>query len=344
MTNQNPLTLPGQPSEPAKINPAAGSPVQVNVHSNGTTAIRKPATTAFQFHKAVKQNAKCRLAISGPSGAGKTYTLLKIATELGGRIAVVDTEHGSASKYADTFQFDVLELDSFDPDSIPELIKSAAEAGYAVLIFDSLSHFWTGKGGELDQVDNITARSRSGNSFAAWREVSPKHNRMVDAMISAPIHILVSLRVKTEWVMETNRDGKMVPRKIGLQPVMRDGIEYEFDVCGDMDQENKLVISKSRCPTLNAQVFSKPGAEVARMLKDWLGVSSAEPAVNSQSEKPWKTVREMKHAFALVREQIGEVVFLGELEKAGVKDCGQFRTSDQALACYASLISKREVA
>jgi hypothetical protein len=321
-------------------------PVSRNESHSNTTPIRKAAGQAFQFHKAVKQNAKCRLAISGPSGAGKTYTLLKIATELGGPIAVVDTEHGSASKYADLFQFDVLELDRFDPDAVPDLIRSAAAAGYAVLIFDSLSHFWTGKDGELDQVDNITARSKAGNSFAAWREVSPKHNRMVHAMISAPIHILVSLRVKTEWVMERDeRTQKMAPRKIGLAPVMRDGIEYEFDVFGDMDQENKLVITKSRCPALNGQVYSKPGAEVAEILKQWLGVSlPAQPDNSPASEKPWKTVREMKEAFSRIREQLGEVTYLDELERAGVKDCGQFRTSEQALACYTALTQKREVA
>ena len=126
------------------------------------------------------------------------------------------------------------------------------------------------------------------NGFAAWREVTPKHNRMIDAMLSAPIHILVSMRVKTEWVMETEeRTGKTKPRKIGLQPVMRDGIEYEFDVCGDMDQENTLQITKSRCPRLSGGVFPKPGREVVEILKEWLR-SEAAPSHDPQpsSEAP----------------------------------------------------------
>src|ERR1700756_2425645 len=106
-----------------------------------------------QFRKAVKHGAKLRLAVCGPSGSGKTYTLLKLASELGGPIAVIDTERGSASKYADLFEFDVLELDSFDPVSLIEIIDKAAKAGYRVLCIDSLSHFWTGKNGELDKVD-----------------------------------------------------------------------------------------------------------------------------------------------------------------------------------------------
>ncbi len=102
---------------------------------------------------------------------------------------------------------------------------------------------------------------------------------MIDAMISAPIHILVSMRVKTEWVVEKDdRTGKSTPRKVGLQPVMRDGIEYEFDVCGDMDQENTLVITKSRCPKLSGGVFQKPGGEVAEVLKTWLVSGEAQPA------------------------------------------------------------------
>ena len=225
----------------------------------------------LHFRKAVKHDAKVRLAITGPSGSGKTYTLLKLATELGGPIAVVDTERGSAEKYADLFEFDTLPLESFSPDLVPRLIEAAVAQGYRSLIIDSLSHFWNGTDGELDQVEQVKRRLRD-NGFAAWREVTPKHNRMIDAMLGAPIHILVSLRVKTEWVVETDlRTGKTKPRKIGLQPVMRDGIEYEFDICGDMDHENTLVITKSRCPKLAGGVFPKPGEELAGVLKQWLG-------------------------------------------------------------------------
>src|SRR5229473_7513247 len=120
-----------------------------------------------EFRKALKHGAKLRLAICGPSGSGKTYTLLKLATELGGPIAVVDTERGSARKYADLFEFDVLELDSYDPRKLVDMIDAAAQAGYQVLCIDSLSHFWMGKDGELDQVDRIARRQQANNSFAA---------------------------------------------------------------------------------------------------------------------------------------------------------------------------------
>ena len=236
-------------------------------------AVSRPVP--LEFRRAVKRDAKVRLALTGPSGSGKTYTLLKIASELGGPIALVDTERRSAEKYADLFEFDTLPLESFSPDLVPRLIETAVAQGYRVLIIDSLSHFWTGTDGELDQVEKVKRRLRD-NGFAAWREITPKHNRMIDAMLSAPIHILVSMRVKTEWVLETEeRTGKTKPRKIGLQPVMREGIEYEFDVCGDMDQENTLQITKSRCPKLSGGVFPKPGKELADALKEWLGSEAA---------------------------------------------------------------------
>lgn len=345
-----------------------GAPALVATANNSTAThngnTTKPA--AFTFRKAVKYDAKLRMALAGPGGSGKTYTLLKLATELGGRIAVVDTEHGSASKYADEFSFEVLELDSFDPGIVPALIAEVAAQGFSTLIIDSLSHFWNGNNGELDQVDQISARSRSGNSFAAWRQVSPKHNAMVDAMISAPIHILVSMRVKTEWVVEKDDKGKSVPRKVGMQPIMRDGIEYEFDVCGDMDQENNMIVTKSRCSTLAGKVCGKPGREVALVLRSWLASPDPKPVTmapaptaapptgtiaaaaqvaeqkiasgNPQSACPWTTFGEMKRIFAELREKVGEVEYLQEMERHGWKTVNDIRSKPMAIDCYHHLL------
>jgi hypothetical protein len=125
------------------------------------------------------------------------------------------------------------------------------------------------------------------NSFAAWKEVTPLHNALIDRIISAPVHILASMRSKTEWIIDRDeRTGKTAPRKVGLAPVMRDGIEYEFDVCGDMDQENTLVITKSRCPKLAGGVFPKPGKELADLLKEWLGGVPIEPVLAEASNDP----------------------------------------------------------
>src|ERR1700722_6351322 len=249
------------------------------------------------FRRAVKYDAKLRFAVCGPSGSGKTYTLLQLGTELGGPVALIDTERGSASKYADLFEFDVLELDSYDPLRLIEIIDEAAKKGYRVLCIDSLSHFWIGKDGELDKVDRAARRMQTPNSFAAWKEVTPLHNALIDKIISAPLHILASMRSKTEWIIDRDeRTGKTTPRKVGLAPVMRDGIEYEFDVCGDMDQENTLLITKSRCPKLAGGGFPNPGQEVAGVLKEWLGgvrLENVEP--EPESETPVTPVEPKKN-------------------------------------------------
>ena len=254
-----------------------------------------------QFRKAVKHGAKLRFAVCGPSGSGKTYTLLKLATELGGPIALIDTEHGSASKYADIFDFDVLELDSYDPLRLIELIDEAAAKQYGVLCIDSLSHFWVGKDGELDKVDRAARRMQTPNSFAAWKQVTPIHNALIDKIISAPLHVLVSMRSKTEWILDRDdRTGKTVPRKVGLAPVMRDGIEYEFDVCGEMDQENTLVVTKSRCPKLSGGVFPKPGRELAEVLKEWLGSDVAPDQERQPTERGTGCTRRGDQGWRLV--------------------------------------------
>ena len=232
------------------------------------------------FKKATKEQAKLRMGIIGPAGSGKTYTALLTARNLvpDGKIAVLDTERGSASKYADIFEFDVCELESFHPENYIKTIQAAEEAGYDVLIIDSLSHAWTGKDGALELVDKAAARER-GNSFAAWRHVTPLHNAMVDAMIGARLHLIVTMRSKVEWVVEKDERGKSVPRKIGLQPVQRDGLEYEFDVVADMDLDNNFIVSKTRCPALRGKVINLPNEEPAKTLRAWLsdGVPVVEP-------------------------------------------------------------------
>src|SRR5260221_3704877 len=105
------------------------------------------------------------------------------------------------------------------------------------------------------------------------------------------------MRTKTEWILDRDeRTGKTMPRKVGLAPVMRDGIEYEFDVCGEMDQENTLIITKSRCPKLTGGVFLKPGREVAEILKEWLdGPPPPLPEKLGPSSAPTPTGGAEKH-------------------------------------------------
>jgi hypothetical protein len=234
------------------------------------------------FTKATKSQSRGRIAFMGSSGSGKTYTSLKVAEVLaqGGKVAVIDSERGSASKYASIFDFDVLNLDAFSPEVYIQAILAAETAGYAVCVIDSLTHAWSGVGGALEMVDQAVARSRSSNSFAAWREVTPVHNRLVDTMLRSRCHIITTMRTKTEYVLEEDARGKKTPRKIGMAPIQRDGMEYEFDIVGDMDADNRLIISKTRCPELRRAVIETPGKEFATTILNWLtdGVEAPEPA------------------------------------------------------------------
>jgi adenylate kinase family enzyme len=238
------------------------------------------------FKKATKSQSKLRLALLGPTGSGKTYTALRIAKGLGGKIAFIDTERGSASKYSgDIVDFDVLELESFSPATYVDAIRGAEAEGYEVLIIDSLSHAWMGKEGALEQVDKVGKRSGGGasaNNFGAWREVTPMHNQLVDTILSARMHVIGTMRVKMEYVMEKDSRGQTTVRKIGLQPQQRDGLEYEFDVIADIDQEHNFIVSKTRCHALDGFITKKAGEEVAEKLKAWL--SDGAPRIDPLAE------------------------------------------------------------
>lgn len=239
------------------------------------------------FQPATRKKTFLRLAIDGPSGGGKSFTVLRIASALSrlieketgtpGRIAAIDTEAGSLSKYAGDspdgipFAFDVLELSHHAPSSYSSAIGSAAQYGYDILIIDSLSHAWTGVDGALEQVTKAQAKSRGGNSFTAWKDVTPQHQALVESILRAPMHVLATLRTKTEYVLEPDDKGRMVPRKVGLAPVQRAGIEYEFDIVCDISQEHALTVSKTRCPAIDGIApIIKPGATFAEPIWQWL--------------------------------------------------------------------------
>jgi hypothetical protein len=241
----------------------------------------------IQFKKATKSQSKLRLALIGPSGSGKTYSALAIATNLGKRVAVIDTENGSASLYADEFSFDVLELSSFSPYTYVEAIKAAESAGYDAIVIDSLSHAWVGKDGALDMKEQAVTRQKTKNDYTAWRDVTPAHNALVDGIIRSDAHIIATMRAKTEYVQEKDERGKTTIRKVGLAPIQRDGLDYEFTLVGDMDLDHTLAITKSRCKALADKVIRLPGRGVAETLLSWL--NDGAPAEEKPAAQPRST-------------------------------------------------------
>ncbi len=218
------------------------------------------------FQKATKTKCKLRLAIFGPSGAGKTFSALRIAKGLGGRIAVIDTEHGSASKYADKFEFDVCELNQNQ--NIETTVRTINEAsGYDVLIIDSMSHSWQEL---LVEIDRLAKQKYKGNTWSAWSDGTPKQKELVNAILSYPGHVIATMRSKTEWETEKTGNGKNRPVKVGLAPEQGKGIEYEFDMLMEITTEHVAFVSKDRTGKYQDANIEKPGEQLGQELAAWL--------------------------------------------------------------------------
>lgn len=222
------------------------------------------------FTKATKGSTWLRLALAGPAGAGKTWTGLMVATSLDqGRVAVIDTEHGSASKYADHYDFDQMQLTHYSPQDYIQAIYAAAKAGYKVVVIDSLSHLWIGEGGALDMADKASSKYR-GNSFAAWKDVTPEYRKVWDVIAKAPMHLILTMRTKTAYEVQDN-GGKKTPVKIGMAPQMREGSDFEVDVFCEMTVDHTLCVTKTRCHELADTIFRKPGEDFIGHIKTWIG-------------------------------------------------------------------------
>ena len=229
------------------------------------------------FQRATKKQAKLRLALEGPAGYGKTYTALQVALALadGKRVAALDTEARSMSKYADLFDFDVIEVEPpFHPDKVTEALTAAVTEDYGAFIVDSLSHFWAGEGGTLDIVDTIARTKYRGDSHRAWKEGGEIQQRLTDAILRSPIHVLAAMRTKKDYVREEVDDGDRKRTRIraaGTKTVQRDEFDYEFDLVGRFEIPTVLTIIKSRCATLPPEtILEKPGADFAKTLASWL--------------------------------------------------------------------------
>lgn len=222
------------------------------------------------FRKAERRKAKLRLAITGPAGSGKTYGALTLAQGLGGKIAMIDTENGSGDLYADMCDYDINTLTA--PYSIQKYLSAIHEAeteGYDVLIIDSLSHAWAGEGGLLDVHSQLTSNLKSGNSYAAWSKITPMHNKLIEAILSSNCHIITTMRSKTDYAQLQNEKGRTEIRKVGLAPVQRDGMDYEFTVVFDLGMEHTVTVSKDRTGLFDRQVFTIT-KDTGRILNNWL--------------------------------------------------------------------------
>jgi AAA domain len=238
---------------------------------------------AIQIRRAQRRKAKLRLALIGPTGSGKTFSALRLAFGIGGRVGVIDTENGSADLYADLGDYDVITLEKpYTVEAYREAIAAFEDAGHEIIVIDSLSHAWQGTGGLLERQGQI--EKRLGNSFSAWREITPQHRALVEAMLTSSAHIIMTLRVKTEYVIETNEKGKQAPRKIGLAPIFRDGIEYETSVTLDIDADHRATASKDRTRLFDG-FYDLITERTGQRLRSWLEQGAEVPPPAPKPER-----------------------------------------------------------
>lgn len=252
------------------------------------------------FKKATKAAAKLRAAIFGPSGAGKTFTSLRVATGLGGRIAVIDTERGSASKYSDRFSFDVLELEDQSIQGYVDAIKMAAAEGYSVLVIDSLSHGWQSL---LEEVEKLAKAKYRGNTWSAWSEGTPLQRKLVQAILTFPGHVLATMRSKTEWTTVDN-NGKKTPQRVGLAPEQGKGVEYEFDLLVEISTEHIANVIKDRTGKFQDKLIDRPDEQFGRDLAAWLADGVPATAVDTTSVPSLMTRASKKIAEAATEQAL----------------------------------------
>lgn len=220
------------------------------------------------FKRAERKQAKLKIALTGPSGSGKTYSALELASGMGKKIALIDTENASASLYSDRFTFDILEIDPpYTVQKYIEGIKAAQAAGYDVLVIDSLTHAWAGDGGLLAKKEALD--SRGGNSYTNWAGITKEHEAFKAMLLNCDVHLICTMRSKQDYVLEQNEKGKTSPRKVGLAPIQRDGMEYEFTTVFDIAMDHNAHVSKDRTGLFDGQI-AKLSSETGESFIKWL--------------------------------------------------------------------------
>lgn len=257
------------------------------------------AQRVYNFHAsdATRESILLRAGICGPTGSGKTKTALIMGTRMVERLGVgplfvIDSENKSALRYAYSprskqgyrFKHVPMPEDDYSPAAYVAAMDYCESQGAGVIIIDSLSHAWNGINGVLEQVDQVTERSRAKSSFSeGWKAMTPVHNRLIQRILGSSAHVIFTLRAKTDWVIQENERGKREPMKVGLAPVQREGVDYEPDLFFDMTvPDNVLIVSKSRCDRLTpGEVVRRPGADFADVIIEW--IEDSEPPTGART-------------------------------------------------------------
>ena len=267
--------------------------------------------TAQGFQKAVKGKKPLRLIIGGPSSSGKSYTALEfakfLALKTGKPTAAIDTEHGRLSLYADKYVFDVLEVEPpFHPNRMIELIHLAEEAGYGQFIIDSSTHFYKGIGGLLEIVADAAKTRFGGNQYAGWAVGTPIQNAMIDTILRSPMHIIFTIRAKQDY-MQTEKNGKTVYEKAGMELEQRSDTEFDFDVALMMDMDNNALVTKGLIGIPPNVYFKKPSKEAIETIMDAIEKDSTDVSKKEKPvyKSPAEVIAEQKAAITELVKKLG---------------------------------------
>lgn len=250
----------------------------------------------FQVAVAKRQSVKLKIGLQGPSGSGKTLSALHLAHGIAGgdmsRVAVLDTENSSALYYADKPEVGIgwghiPFSPPYAPEKYVEAIRYAESLPIDVLVIDSMSHEWDGKGGCLEIHQEFCKSSRGGNSFTAWAQVTPKHNAFVDCIRESRLHIIGTTRAKQDYVLEENDKGRQIPKKVGLKGIQREGFDYELGIMFDVNMSHYAQTSKDRTGLFMPRDPFIITREHGKELIDW--ASSGEPPTYDPQKAEHKT-------------------------------------------------------
>lgn len=280
------------------------------------------------FKKAERKQVKLKIALTGPSGSGKTYSALILAHAMGKKIAVIDTEKESASLYADRTEEPIFEFDTA-PMSPPYLvmkyikaINAAVAAGFDVLIIDSITHAWLELLNEKEKLDS----SGRGNGYTNWAPITKKHEEFKAALLNSDIHIIVTMRSKQDYILTENEKGKQAPKKVGMAPIQRDGMEYEFTCVLDISMDHNAVASKDRTGVFDG-IMEIITEDTGKRLMAWLAAGKVidKPTPQPKQAVPAEakpsipaTVKKQEPELTPIQKEQNEMT--QELTKAGMND------------------------
>jgi hypothetical protein len=258
----------------------------------------------FQLNQAERKKAKIKIGLQAPSGAGKTYSALLLAKGLCGdyiKVAVIDTENHSADLYSHLGNYNVLHLEApFTPERYKTAIQVCEDAGMEVIIIDSISHEWEGTGGILEIHSNMT-----GNSFVNWGKLTPRHNQFIQKILNSNCHIISCIRSKQDYVL-SEKNGKMVPEKVGLKGVTREGMDYEMTVVFDIAINHQAKASKDRTGIFDKMPEFIISEKIGQRISEWCNktISVDEVKVKIQNSASTNQLSEVYNAYPEFRNTL----------------------------------------